>query len=486
MSVIRHTGYNVAASLAPIVVSLATVPAQIHYLGEARFGVLAIFAILLGYFGVFDLGISRAIAQRIAAAGEDAVEERRTIFWSGVSINLVMGAAGAIVVLPTAWWFFATQMKAPPELHHELVSAAWWLALAVPAGLLTQVLRGALQGGQQFAALNLIGAVGNVASQVLPLAAAIWISPQLPLVIPVLFLTRLLTLAALGAAVAVLLLRGMTPRFDRARAKDLLSFGGWVAVSSFVSPLMTAFDRVLIGSMVSASAVSHYTVPYQLGERALVLPVGLTDALFPRIAARDEAAARDMSRKAMVVIGAVMTPLMVAGIVGLKIFLSLWINPDFAAQASLAGAILFAGFCFNAMATAMYVSLQAGGKPRMVAIAHLIEVVPFLGLLWIGLHFWGLTGAAVASALRVSLDMLLLSYFAALLRTALRLCIMPAVLLACALAIGPAVSFSNPYALLAGAFLIAISAMFGLRRLAREGIALPAMIAARLHKPRPA
>jgi len=39
----------------------------------------------------------------------------------------------------------------------------------VPTGLLTQVLRGALQGGQQFAALNLIGAVGNVASQVLPL-----------------------------------------------------------------------------------------------------------------------------------------------------------------------------------------------------------------------------------------------------------------------------------------------------------------------------
>jgi len=70
MSIVRHTGYNVAASLAPIVVSLATVPAQIHYLGEARFGVLAIFAILLGYFGVFDLGISRA------AVGLQAVERR--------------------------------------------------------------------------------------------------------------------------------------------------------------------------------------------------------------------------------------------------------------------------------------------------------------------------------------------------------------------------------------------------------------------------
>ena len=408
--------------------------------------------------------------------------ERREIFWTGVGINLAMGTVGAVVVLPVAWWFFGTQMKAPPELHPEMLVAAGWLALAVPTGLLAQVLRGALQAGERFAVLNLVSATGNDASQLLPLAAAIWWTPSLTLVLPVLFVTRFATMLALGWAVVRQVLGGFSPVFDRTRAKDLLSFGGWVAVSSFVSPLMTALDRVLIGSMISASAVSHYTVPYQLGERTLVLPGALTDAVFPRIAARDEDGAREMAAKALAVITAVITPIMVAGIVGLRIFLDLWISSAFAAEAGLAGSVLFAGFAFNAMGIAMYVSLQAGGKPRMVAIAHLIEVGPFLIVLWLGLQFWGLTGAAVASALRFGFDMVLLAWFAGLVRAALQLSLVPLLLLGGALAVGPWVQLNQPGGLAAGAGMIVVAGLFGLRRLSGLGLSPYGLVAAKLRR----
>ena len=480
MSVARNTGYNVIAALAPVAVSLATIPAQIHYLGEARYGILAIFALLLGYFGIFDLGISRAIAQRIAAVRGGDRGERGRIFWSGIAINLAMGGIGGVLVLPTAWWFFGTQMKAPAALHSEMLVAAGWLALAVPTGLLAQVLRGSLQAGERFAVLNLVSATGNVASQLLPLAAAICISPSLTLVLPVLFITRFATMLALGWAVVRQVLGGFRPEFDRARAKDLLSFGGWVAVSSFVGPLMTALDRVLIGSIISASAVSHYTVPYQLGERTLVLPAALTDAVFPRIAARDEDGARAMAAKALAVITAVITPIMVTGIIGLRVFLGLWISPAFSAQAGLAGSVLFAGFAFNAMGLAMYVSLQAGGKPRMVAIAHLIEVVPFLLVLWLGLQVWGLSGAAVASALRFGFDMLLLAWFAGLVRPALQLSLAPVVLLGAALAVGPWVELARPVGLAAGGAMIVLAGLFGLQRLAGLGLSPYGLVAAKL------
>ncbi|MES2491747.1 MAG: flippase [Pseudomonadota bacterium] len=480
MTIARHTAYNLVASLAPVIVSLATIPAQIHYLGEARFGILAIFALLLGYFGIFDLGVSRAIAQRIAAVAGADLDERRTIFGSGLAINIAMGSVGGLVLLPLALWFFGTQMKAPPDLHGEMLVAAGWLAVAAPVGLLTQVLRGALQAGERFGPLNLIGAIGNVSSQLLPLAAAIWWTPSLTLVLPVLFLTRMVTLLAFGRVVLRDVLGGRRPRVDRTCARDLLSFGGWVALSGFVAPLMSAFDRVLIGSMIGARAISHYTVPYQLGERAMVLPIALTDAIFPRIAARDERGARDMARRALAVISAVMTPVMVTAIVCLKIFLSLWINPAFAQEAANVGAILFAGFCFNASGIALYVSLQAGGKPRMVAIAHLIEVLPFFAMLWLGLHFWGLAGAAAASALRVTLDMLLLAHFAGLGKFAFRLSLIPGLMLAAALVVGPSVELGSLGGLAAGAAVIALSCGFALLRLHSQGFSLPAFIAAKL------
>ena len=48
MSVVRNTAYNIASALVPIAVSLLTVPAYIHAIGEERYGVLALIAMLLG------------------------------------------------------------------------------------------------------------------------------------------------------------------------------------------------------------------------------------------------------------------------------------------------------------------------------------------------------------------------------------------------------------------------------------------------------
>jgi O-antigen/teichoic acid export membrane protein len=75
-NVARNTFINVAGAIAPIILSLATIPPYLHAIGEERYGVLAVVWVLFGYFGVFEFGLSRAAANQIAKMKDASAAQR--------------------------------------------------------------------------------------------------------------------------------------------------------------------------------------------------------------------------------------------------------------------------------------------------------------------------------------------------------------------------------------------------------------------------
>ena len=398
--------------MAPLIVALVTVPLYLRLIGEARFGALSIVWVLLGYFGLFDLGLSRATANSIARLHDAPAADREEVFWSACVVNLALGVLGGICLYLIGQPALGQWLKMTAALHAEALAALPWIAASVPIATLSGVLAGVLEGRKRFAVVNLIQATGTILFQAVPLLAAELIGPQLQVIIPVAVIVRVLSMTPFVFALrSALPLRGR-PRLRLERARELLGYGAWVTVSNVVGPLLDSLDRFLIGVVLGTAYVPAYTVPFSLVARTQVLARALSRTLFPYLSAETLGQARSRVLDSVIAMGALMIPFAVVGMFVLRPFLVLWMGADFAARAAPVGEMLLCGMWLNGLASIPLAMLQAQGRPDTVAKFHLLELPPFVILLWYSLRHFGLTGAALAWVIRAAIDAILLAFAA--------------------------------------------------------------------------
>jgi O-antigen/teichoic acid export membrane protein len=454
----RSTLINLAGAAVPAALLLITVPIFLHLIGEARYGVLAIVWLLLGYFGVFDLGFGRAVANRIAALHDATAEDRQGIFWTGLTISVVTGIIGGVILYLLGDWLFAHVLDIHGALRTEAENAMPWLACALPLAIVISLLAGALEGRQAFLALNGAQIFGTVLYQLFPLIVAYagWIT--LPYLIAAVIVGRLLSALLLFALSYRHVPLSPRPRFALNQVKPLLHYGGWITVTGLISPLLTVFDRFLIGAKVGMVAVTTYTVPYKLVMSFSILPGSLQTALFPRFAMVDSAEAKALAARAVLSLGAIMTPIVVMGLLLIKPFLILWLGAALAERAAPVGQILLVGIWINTLAFIPFTYLQGRGRPDLPAKFHVMELLPFVATLWVLIDWLGLPGAAWAWDLRVLADTLLL-FWAARTTSGLSRAMADILLIAGAFI----VAFVMPYdtALYGGIFLLLVGASIG-------------------------
>jgi len=407
MSIRSHTVYNLIGNTVPLVTSLITIPLFLGLIGEARYGVLLVAWILLGYFGFFDLGLSRATAHFMAKLRNKPGQEKETLLWTVLLLNIVLGLTGALVLFVVGNIIFTHVVSIDAPLSREILSALPWLACALPLTIISASLTGALQGLERFLPLNITNLIGSTLSQILPLIVAWQYSHELgPLILAVLF-SRLLS-----SLILFLFCQYYVPLKHRVKIElqlipILFRYGGWVAVSSVIGPLLSTLDRLLIGAIAGPKAVTYYGVPFSIVSRVMVIPTSLSSAIFPRYAS-EEANQAGLTVNAVNSLIVAMFPLVLLGIMFMNPFLSVWISTEFAEQASAVGEIILLGLWANAMAYVPHTYLQGSGSPEVVAKFHLLELVPYIIMLMVALHYWGIIGAALAWTTRVYADAILL------------------------------------------------------------------------------
>jgi O-antigen/teichoic acid export membrane protein len=369
--------------------------------------------VVVGYFGFFDLGLGRATTKFVAEAlGKAEYEKVPRFFWTTIFFQGILGIIGAVVLALMTPWLVHRVLNIPSSLIGESTFSFYVMALSFPVVMVSGSFRGVLEAGQRFDLVNSVKIPSSIVNYIAPLLGAM-AGFGLPGIMILLTISRLITLAVwavIGLKAFPILKRGFA--LHRETIKPMLSFGGWLTVSSLVGPLLIYLDRFFIGSLLTMAALGYYAAPYELVLRLGILPQSLIITLFPAFSAlegrRELEKARILYGRSVKYLFLAIGTMIVLLVFFARLFLKLWLGESFAINSTLVFQILAVGFFANALANIPFSFLQGIGRADITAKFHLAEVVFYVPLVWALIKQWGIEGAAAAWAIRVTVDMVLL------------------------------------------------------------------------------
>ncbi len=391
-------------------VALITIPFLTGVLGVERFGILALGWLVVGYFGIFDMGIGRATTKSVAetlALGD--AERLPTIVWNSLLMLAGFGLVAALSALLVIPWLIGHVLSIPPDLAGEAQTAFLLLAVSIPFVFGTSGARGVLEGQQRFGIENVVRICSASFNFIGPLLVLPF-SRNLVHIMLVLVSGRVIVFIVH----LILVVRSLPhPRWpgspDGRTIRSLLGFGGWLTVTNILGSVMAlgCVDRLVIGSCIGMAAVAYYSTPFEMLTKLLFFSAGFLGALFPVFSAHSLVnwqRVRELHERAARYLVAFMSLLVAPIIVFAEPFLNLWLGGEFARESTLPLKIIAVGVLVGAVSFLPTGALQALGRPDLTAKRHFVILPVYCALMWWGITQWSVVGAAGVWTAWVLLD----------------------------------------------------------------------------------
>ncbi|MDD4960471.1 oligosaccharide flippase family protein [Rhodoferax sp.] len=415
---LSNVAWNLLGLASPLVIAALTIPALIELIGLERFGLLALAWGLIGYAGVFDLGIGRATTQLLAQLrGQSALADIPFVIQTATRLTLLTGTIGFLFLTLAAVSGVANLIRHSADLSSEINVSVFLLALAVPVQAISATYRGVNEAFEKFRGISLL----RMGLGVLNFLGPYWVahfSNSLVWLVAILLISRITALVifrflaircvntSLGCSSALC----ASVRRDEIK-KQLFVFGGWVTVSSVAGPLLVQADRFVIGGLISAAAVAAYTIPYEVVVQSLVVVGAVSSVVFPSLAKQmhqDPLQWQLLFRRWLFAVIGVMLVVTVTLALLLPSLLPFWIGKNLPDESVVIGQILCLGVFANSIGSMYFSLLHAKGRSDITAKLHLIELPIFIGLLFFLINIYGLYGVAWAWVGRTVFDAILL------------------------------------------------------------------------------
>jgi O-antigen/teichoic acid export membrane protein len=405
---------RIMSLIATALVSLVMMPFVVHSLGDRMYGIWALVATLVGYYGLLDLGLSSAVSRYLAAAlGAGNQEQCNRVFNTSLRIFTALGVVVFVVGCISAA-VSPLYCKSPEEaaiFWRLILLVSITLALSFPIKVFMGILEAHLRFDRttciEILSLGLRnGLILIVLLMGLDVVALAWAT--LLASIPV-------SLAYVYYAHKELpFLRVEWKNWEWQTVRVLFSYSLFSLIARLADVLRFQMDALVVASFVGLAAVTHYRIASALTEYyigSIMAVIGVVSSLFSR-----QEGCNDFSALRKTFFFASKISVCVSSFVGFgllawgKPFITRWMGPQYL-DAYPCLVVLVMGCALGLWQMPSVALLYGISKHKFLALFTSVEALTNLVLSLLLVRRYGMFGVAFGTFLPMTLVKLFVQPF---------------------------------------------------------------------------
>ncbi|MFA5275925.1 MAG: flippase [Candidatus Omnitrophota bacterium] len=394
----KNSILNVSSQFIPLLVTFFTVPYIVAHLGMERFGIFAIVRVMIDYFTIFDLGLGVATTRFIANSlgNKDNLNISR-IYWTLILLVTCLG-----VIAASLFYLFVPVLSArvfiiSSNLLPEIIAVSMIASPLILFLLVKSVLTGTVQAYQRFDLFNMVNVPNLIFSAIVPVFVLMRGGGLKEIIIWLVLVEFVFLLIWYIVSLSIIPYRKFQGLLRPALLKEVVSYGSWLLVQRISNWILCNVHTVILGILVSVSAIGYYSIPYTLASKIGLIGAGIMPVIFPAASLFD---GKDIEKSRRLFHGSLKYIILLYGLACLILFvfakeiLILWVGDAFIKSVFVTQLLAVSVF-LNGISWIFIIFTQVN-NPRFVSIVSFVQTFCYLLLLWFLTKSFGFVGAGYA------------------------------------------------------------------------------------------
>lgn len=399
---------NTFTKAAPMIAAFFSIPILIKSMGVDKFGILTLIWIITGQTGFLDLGLSKTLAYFISKSlGSNDSKEIPYYVSSAIAIILL------VTLLVSLSSFFLSEsivsafFNIPSSLYNDTLLSVKIMSFIVPLLVLYALFKSVLAGYKDFPLINSIELPVSITNYILPVLIFGLYGTISSVVISLLIVRMLACTAYLYLINKKVRLSVSFVVINKKFLSNIFSYSGWISLGSIIAPLSTLAERLFLSSILPIRQIAYFNTPSDLSGRLLIFSNSINQVMFSEFSFNNKLnveKSKKQYNKTLLLIISIFTPIILTVLFTSQWLLSVWINPEFAANSYFILQILLIRILFHSISTTSVQLLQAYGYVKQTFLISSISFIIFFPLFMIVSLNSSIIGAAFMLLLKTLVE----------------------------------------------------------------------------------